>query len=120
MTTPTPLLIGLPITNAGRPVATVQYGTAGSHPLHAAACRVCGTAVYDLPVFDDAALWIRDHLRHAHGVDVVVVDARPLVRKRPGPWARRVAEAVAQLTACWGDTAGAPLVAISWTHHRAA
>jgi len=111
MTTPT-VLIGLPITNAGRPVATVQYGTAGSHPLHAAACRLCGTATHDRLAFDDAVLWIRDHLSATHAVDAVVVDARRLARQESVIWARRMDEVITQLAACWGDTTGTPLMAV--------
>ena len=81
LTTPAPILIGLPITSAGQPVATIQHGIVGSHPHHAAACRFCGAAVCDRPSFDAAALWIREHLSDVHGVDVVMVDARRLARQ---------------------------------------
>ena len=114
LTTPAPILIGLPITSAGQPVATIQHGIVGSHPLHAAACRFCGAAVCDRPSFD-AALWIREHLSDVHGVDVVMVDARRLARQESGPRARQIAQAVAQLAASWGDTDGTPLVAIEQT-----
>jgi hypothetical protein len=55
-----------PVSFAGRPAGVIQHGTVVSYPIHAAACR-CGSAVYDVAAFDDAARWLRGHLDMAHG-----------------------------------------------------
>jgi hypothetical protein len=107
--TSTAPIIGLPIVSDGHHVGTIRHGTVGSQPIHAAACR-CGAAVYDRLAFDDAARWIRDHLRATHGIEVIKVDARRLVRRQSGPWEKRATEVVAQLAACWDDAGTTALV----------
>jgi hypothetical protein len=102
--------ICLPVSTAGRPAGMIQHGTVGSYPIHAAACR-CGAAVYDQSTFEDAAQWIRRHLSAVHGVDVVEVDVRRLVRRQSASWQRRASEVVSQVAACWGEAGVTPLVA---------
>ena len=101
--------IALPVSFAGHSAGVIQYGTVGSRPIHAAACR-CGAAVYDQPAFEDAAQWIRRHLSGVHGIDVVEVDLRRLVLRQSVSWERRATDVVARLAACWGDAGASPLV----------
>ncbi len=73
--------ICLPVSTAGRPAGVIQHGAVGSYPIHAAAFR-CGAAVYDQRAFEDAAQRIQRHLSAVHGIDVVEVDVRRLVRRQ--------------------------------------
>ena len=109
----------LPVMNgAGQPAGAVRHGTSRRRPIHAAACR-CGTAVYDFPVFEEAARWIRHHLYAAHGIGVVVVDVRGYAERQPPWWQRQVATVVVQIAAVWDDPEAAPLVA-AWRADRPA
>ena len=104
--------IVLPVKGAGRRAGALRHGSVGDYPIHAAACALCWDAAYDLPTFEDAALWIRRHLTDEHRIKVVKVDARRLVhRRRGGSGEQEIIEVVAQLAACWDDARATPLVA---------
>jgi hypothetical protein len=111
--------ITLPVHGAGRPAGTIRHGAIGPRPIHAAACRRCGAAVYDRPAFDEVALWLRDHLAVDHGIRVVTVDlgrlpGRHLHRRDP-----EAVKLVTRLAAVWGDDTARPSVA-SWRADRRA
>jgi hypothetical protein len=89
----------LPVNGAGRFAGMLRHGSVGGYPIHAAACSLCIDAVYDLPTFEDAALWIRRHLTDEHRVRVVKVDARRLVHRQRAAVGEEITEVVARLAA---------------------
>jgi hypothetical protein len=62
--------IVMPLIGDGRRVAMVRYGWVRGCPVHAGVCALCWWGVYDLELFPDVLLRVRDHLAHAHAVMV--------------------------------------------------
>jgi hypothetical protein len=103
-------LIVLRVNGAGRFAGMLRHGFVGDFPIHAAACSLCIDAVYDLPRFEDAALWIRRHLTDEHRMRVVEVDARRLIHRQRAAVGEEITQVLGQLAAYWDDAGTTPLV----------
>lgn len=96
-------VISFPVLGDGYPVGCLRYGYTNGHPLHSAACRICGWAIHDEHSFEAVALLLPIHLSRDHGVHGIGVDLSIL------PWnhqARRydsTEETLATLAMAWGD-----------------
>lgn len=70
--------IVLPITEGRALVAVVRYGWVGTSPVHAGACALCWSGLYDCPEFDGAVRWLFGHLGACHAIASPWIDAGQL------------------------------------------
>ena len=60
----------LRVFGSGRFVGVLRHGAVRGRPIHAAACVLCGDAIYDTPTFLLATGWLGRHLFDAHGARI--------------------------------------------------
>jgi hypothetical protein len=106
--------ITLPVLGDGCDAGTVSYGTAGSHPIHAASCAECGAAARDRSAFEEAAHWLRDHLASAHGIRALLVDLTRSPKAHRSCVDPEELRVILLLRSAWGDREVRPLAATWW------
>ena len=106
--------VTLSVLGDGCLAGTIRWGTIGGRPVHSAVCGVCGALVSEQPVFEDTAVWLRDHAVGAHGIANLLVDLRllPSMHRHCCDW--RAAHVVDRLSTAWGDRESRRLVAVWW------